>query len=473
MLEQTILSNLVYNDEYCRKVIPYIKEEYFDDVSAKKIFSTFSDYVAEYKEPPSIEALKVMLDDRKDLNEDLYKSVISTVDNLKQDKSTNQEWLLNETEKFCKDKDLFNTIRKAITIVDGSDKEADTGSLPKLFMDSLSISFDSHIGHDYLEDFESRYEFYHRKEERLPFDIDILNKITKGGLPRKSLTVLLASTGAGKSLFMCHMAASAFMYGKNVLYITAEMAEERIAERIDANLLDVTIDDLHDMPKDVFEKKISRVKERSPGKLVIKEYPTGTAHSGHFRHLINELKMKKSLMPDIIFVDYINICASSRIKGAAAANSYTLIKSIAEEIRGLAMEFNVPIVSATQANRSGYGDTDMDLTNTSESIGLPATVDAMFALMATEELDSMGQIMIKQLKNRWGDLSYYRRFVVGINRSKMRLHDLEETAQTNVQNEPSYSNDKPVFDKTKFAQDEEFRMKKDSTTKKLKAQGFK
>lgn len=472
MLEQTILSNLIYNDEYCRKVVPYLKEEYFDDVSAKKIFSTFSDYVAEYKEPPSIEALKVMLDDRKDLNEDLFKSVVQTVDNLKQDKSTNQEWLLNETEKFCKDKDLFNTIRKAITIVDGSDKEADTGSLPKLFMDSLSISFDTHIGHDYMEDFESRFEFYHRKEERLPFDIEMLNKITKGGLPRKSLTVFLASTGAGKSLFMCHMAAASFMYGKNVLYITAEMAEERIAERIDANLLDVHLDDLLDMPKNVFEKKISRIREKSPGKLIVKEYPPGTAHAGHFRHLINELKMKKSFAPDIIFVDYINICASSRIKGAAAVNSYTLVKSIAEEIRGLSMEFNIPIVSATQSNRSGYDNTDMDLTNTSESIGLPQTVDAMFALITSEELESMGQLMIKQLKNRWGDLGFYRRFVIGIDRSKMKLYDLEENAQSNIQNEAK-PDDKPTFDKSSFGQEEAFRMKKEQTTKKLKAQGFK
>lgn len=472
MLEQTILSNLIYNDEYCRKVVPYLKEEYFDDVAAKKIFSTFSDYVAEYKEPPSIEALKVMLDDRKDLNEDLFKSVVQTVDNLKQDKSTNQEWLLNETEKFCKDKDLFNTIRKAITIVDGSDKEADTGSLPKLFMDSLSISFDTHIGHDYMEDFESRFDFYHRKEERLPFDIEMLNKITKGGLPRKSLTVFLASTGAGKSLCMCHMAASSFMFGKNVLYITAEMAEERIAERIDANLLDVHLDDLLDMPKNVFEKKISRIREKSPGKLIVKEYPPGTAHAGHFRHLINELKMKKSFAPDIIFVDYINICASSRIKGAAAVNSYTLVKSIAEEIRGLSMEFNIPIVSATQSNRSGYDNTDMDLTNTSESIGLPQTVDAMFALITSEELESMGQLMIKQLKNRWGDLGFYRRFVIGIDRSKMKLYDLEENAQSNIQNEVT-QDDKPTFDKSSFGQEEAFRMKKESTTKKLKAQGFK
>jgi replicative DNA helicase len=436
MIEQTILANLIHNNEYCRKVIPYLRESYFDEIATKKIFSAFADYVAQYKEPPSIEALKITLDARRDLNEDIFKEIIQTIDDLKIDKTTNQDWLIAETEKFCQDRDLINSVRKAIMIIDGKDKEMDKGSIPKLLSDSLGISFDTHIGHDYLGDFEDRYEFYHRKEERLPFDLDILNKITKGGLPKKSLTVFLASTGTGKSLVMCHMAATSFLHGKNVLYITAEMAEERIAERIDANLLNVTLDELSLLPKDVFEKRINRIKEKTPGSLVIKEYPTGAAHAGHFRHLLNELRLKKNFVPDIIFIDYLNICASSRIKGAASANTYVLVKSIAEEIRGLAMEFNVPIVSATQANRAGFGDTDMDLTNTSESIGLPATVDAMFALISTEELESMGQIMIKQLKNRWNDLSYYRRFVVGIDRSKMRLYDVEEHAQSNVYNEP-------------------------------------
>lgn len=442
MLEQTILANLIHNEEYCRKVIPYIRESYFDDVTIKKIFSTFSDYVDEYKEPPSVEALKIMLDGRKDLNEEMFKEVIRTVDELKIDKATNQEWLVSETEKFCQDQDLINSVRKAIMIIDGKDKEMDKGSIPKLLSDSLGISFDTHIGHDYLDDFEDRYEFYHRKEERLPFDIDMLNKITKGGLPKKSLTVLLASTGVGKSLVMCHMAAAAFMYGKNALYITAEMAEERIAERIDANLLNVTLDELSQLSKETFQKRVDRIKEKTPGRLVVKEYPTGTAHAGHFRHLLNELRLKRNFVPDIIFIDYLNICASSRIKGAASVNTYVLVKSIAEEIRGLAMEFNVPIVSATQANREGYGNGDMDLTNTSESIGLPQTVDAMFALISTEELEGMGQIMIKQLKNRWNDLNYYRRFVVGIDRSKMKLYDVEEHAQGNVHN------DSPVMDKS-------------------------
>ena len=369
MLEQTIISNLIYNDQFSRKVAPYIKDEYFDDPSSKKIFESFIEYVAEYKEPPSIEALKITLDSRKDMNEDLYKEVIKAVDDLKIDKETNQEWLLNETEKFCQDKDLFNSIRKSILILDGKEKDMDKGAIPKLLSDSLGISFDTHIGHDYLEDFEQRYEFYHRKEERIPFDVDILNKITKGGLPRKSLTLLLATTGGGKSLVKCHMAASSFMHGKNVLYITAEMAEERIAERIDANLLNVSLDQLREMPKDVFEKKIHRIKSKSPGQLITKEYPTGTATAGHFRHLLNELRLKKNFTPDIVFVDYLNICASSRIKGAAAANSYTLIKSIAEEIRGLAMEFNIPIVSSSQYNRDAYDSSDVSLTNTSESMG--------------------------------------------------------------------------------------------------------
>ena len=466
MLEETILANLLLNEDFCRKVIPYIQEDYFEDVSTKKIFTSFSEYVEKYKEPPSIEALKITLDARKDLNEDTFKEVISTIDALKIDKDTNQEWLIAETEKFCQNRDLYNSIRRSILILDGKDKEFDKGSIPQLLSNSLGISFDNHVGHDYLDDFDERFEFYHRKEERLPFDIDILNKITKGGLPKKSLTVFLASTGVGKSLVKCHMAAAALMHGKNVLYITAEMAEERIAERIDANLLNVTLDELTEMPRNVFEKRISRLKEKTPGKLVIKEYPTGVAHAGHFRHLLNELRMKKSFVPDIIFIDYLNICSSSRLKGAAAANTYTLVKSIAEEIRGLAMEFNLPIVSSTQANREGYGNGDMDLTNTSESIGLPQTVDAMFALISTEELEEMGQIMIKQLKNRWNDLSYYRRFVVGIDRSKMRLHDVEEHAQGNVHNEAPKESRIAEFDKSKFGPD------RSSTKKKLVAEGL-
>ena len=462
MIEQTILSNLVFNEEYFRKVFPYIKSEYFDDNSLKKVFDTYSEYAEQYKQPPSAEALKISLDNRKDMNEDLYQNVMSTVDSLKRDPDTSLDWLVKETEKFCQDKDLFNSIRKAILIIDGEDKDNDKGSIPTLLSDSLGISFDTSIGHDYIDDYESRYDFYHKKEERLPFDIDLLNKVTKGGLPRKSMTVLLATTGGGKSLVKCHAAASYLMTGKNVVYITMEMAEERIAERIDANMMDTTLDDLKVMPRDVYEKRINRIKSKSTGKLVIKEYPTGSAHAGHFRHLLNELKMKRGFTPDVVFIDYLNICASSRVKGAAAANSYTLVKSIAEEIRGLAMEFNCAIVTSSQFNRDGYGNSDVDLTNTSESMGITHTADCILGLITSEELDNLGQLMIKQLKNRWGDLSYYRRFVVGIERAKMQIYDLEDNAQNgigqgqsvaNSQPRPSVSfDDGPAFDKTAFGQ---------------------
>jgi len=368
MLEKTILSNLLYNEEYSRKVFPYIKEDYFDDPNIKKIFSTYHEYVTEYKSPPSIEALKILIDKRKDLNEQAYKEVNDSINELKIDPDTNEEWLVKETEKFCQDKDLFNSVRRAILILDGQDKEYDKGSIPQLLSDSLGISFDSNIGHDFLEDFDSRYDFYHRKEERLPFDIDLLNKITKGGLPNKSLTCYLAETGAGKTLVMCHQAAASLMFGKNVLYITMEMAEERIAERIDANLLDVELDDLKEMSLETYQRKISRLKSKTPGKLIIKEYPTGSASAGHFRYLLNDMKIKLNFVPDIIFIDYLNLCTSFRLKGANAANSYTIIKSIAEELRGLAMEFDVPVITATQANRSAYGNSDIDLTNTSECI---------------------------------------------------------------------------------------------------------
>jgi KaiC/GvpD/RAD55 family RecA-like ATPase len=460
MIEKTILSNLIYNDDYCRKVFPYIKEEYFDDNSLRKIFSTYAEYVNEYKEPPSIEALKISIDKRKDLNESSYKEVVSLIDDLKVDKDTNHQFLVDETEKFCQDKDLYNSIRKTILILDGQDKEHDKGAIPKILSDSLGISFDTHIGHDFLEDFESRHEYYHRKEERLPFDIEIMNKITKGGLPRKSMTVLLATTGGGKSLVKCHMAATSLMFGKNVLYITMELAEEEVARRIDANIMDITIDEVKQVPLDVFEKRMSRYKSKTPGKLIIKEYPTGSAHAGHFRHLLNELRMKKNFVPDVVFVDYLNICSSSRVKGAAAANSYTLVKSIAEEIRGLAMEFDIAVVTSSQFNRSGYDNSDVDLTNTSESMGITHTADAIFGLITSEDLESIGQIMIKQLKNRWGDLGYYRRFVVGIDRSKMKLFNLEDRAQTGVQSEVVNNDDKPMFDKSSFGQQWDVKPKK-------------
>ena len=460
MLEKTILSNLILNEEYSRKVYPYLKEDYFDDISLRKIFQTCCEYVEKYKEPPSKEALKLAIDKRKDLSEDAYKQVQEIINDLVVDKNTNSSFLLDETEKFCQDKDLYNSIRKSILILDGQDKEFDKGEIPRLLSDSLGISFDGSIGHDFLNDFEDRYEHYHRKEERIPFDIDIFNKITKGGLPRKSMTVLLATTGGGKSLLKCHMAANHLMYGKNVLYITMEMAEEEIGRRIDANIMDITIDEVKELPRDVFEKRMNRYKTKTTGKLVIKEYPTGSVHAGHFRHLLNELRLKKNFQPDVIFVDYLNICSSSRVKGAASANSYTLVKSIAEEVRGLAMEFNCAVVTSSQFNRDGYGNSDVDLTNTSESMGITHTADCILGLVTSEQLDELGQLMIKQLKNRWGDLGYYRRFLVGIDRSKMKIYELEESAQKNINIDGNgggnsgkkYSDDAPVFDKTDIGQ---------------------
>lgn len=432
MLEETILTNLIYNEEYFRKVYPYLKEEYFEDNNFRKMFSTYSEYVENYKAPPSIEALKIGLDKRTDFSDDEFKETLKVVDTLKL-KETNIEFLLNETEKFCQDRDLFNAIRKSILILDGKDKNLDKGAIPKLLSDSLGISFNTTIGHDFLEDFETRYDFYHKKEERIETDIDLINKITKGGFPNKSLSVLLATTGGGKSLVKCHIASTCLMYGKNVLYITMEMAEERIAQRIDANLLDIRVDELETMPKESYERKIERLKSKTTGRLIVKEYPTGSAHAGHFRHLINELRLKKNFKPDIIFIDYLNICASSRIKGGNA-NSYSIVKSIAEELRGLAMEFGVPVITSSQFNRSAYGSGDVDLENTSESMGLAFTADCILALVTSEELDEMGQLMIKQLKNRWGDLSYYRKFVVGIDRSKMKIFNLEEGAQKKIIN---------------------------------------
>ena len=454
MLERTILSNLVFNGDYFQRVYPYLKSEYFEDNNVKKVFETYSKYVEQYKEPPSVEALKISLDKRKDLNEDSYKSVMSEVDSLALDSLTNSDWLISETEKFCQDRDLFNSIRKAILIMDGQDKDNDKGIIPELLSQSLAISFDTSIGHDFIDDANSRYDFYHKKEQRLPFDIEMLNKITKGGLPRKSMTVLLATTGGGKSLLKCHFAANYLLQGQNVLYITMEMAEERIAERIDANMMNVSLDELAIMPRDVYEKRINRIKSKATGKLVIKEYPTGSAHAGHFRHLIHELKMKRGFTPDVICIDYLNICASSRVKGAAAANSYTLVKSIAEEIRGLSMEFNCAIITSSQYNRDAYGSSDVDLTNTSESMGITHTADCILGLITSEDLDALGHLMIKQLKNRWNDLSHYRRFVVGIDRSKMQIYDLEDSAQKNIVNDSvantSIQDNGSVFDNTTF-----------------------
>lgn len=425
-LENTIISNLIYNEEYFRKVFPYIKEEYFDENASKKILNSLSEYVSQYQGLPSVEALRITLEDRKDLNESMFKEVIEKVESLKVDPSTDYDWLLDQTEKFCQDKDLYNSIRKSILIYDGQDKEYDKGAIPELLSKSLAISFDTHIGHDFLEDFNSRYEYYHRKEERIPFDIDIFNTITKGGLPRKSLTLLLGATGTGKSIVKCHMAAAHLLFGKNVLYITAELSEEEVGRRIDANIMDITLDEVAELPLSTYEKRMSRFKDKTPSKLIIKEYPTSSAHVGHFRHLLNELRMKKNFKPDVIYLDYLNICASSRIKGNGAANSYTLVKSIAEEVRGLAVEYNVPIVSSSQLNRDGYNNSDVDLTNTSESMGITHTADAIFALITSEDLENSKQLMIKQLKNRWGDLNNFRKFVVGLDKARMKLYNAEK-----------------------------------------------
>ena len=441
MIEPLILGSLLHNEEYTRKVLPFLEEEYFDSLENKLIYRTIDTYIKDYNSVPTKDALRLSLEESRSVSEEQFDIICKTVDELSYDEKNSEDWLIDKTETFCQDKALYNAIRTSIGVMDSKDSALDKGSIPKLLQDALGVSFDNSVGHDFLENFDERYEFYHHKEARLEFDIDLLNTVTKGGLPRKSLNIILAGTGVGKSLAMCHFAASNFMHGKNVLYITMEMAEERIAERIDANLLDASIDEIHTMPKDVFEKKINRLKSKTTGKLIIKEYPTASAGSGHFRHLLNELKLKKNITPDIIYIDYLNICTSSRIKANAMANSYTLIKSIAEELRGLAVEFNVPIVSATQTTRSGFSSSDVGLEDTSESFGLPATADFMVALIATEELEKLNQIMFKQLKNRWGDPNNHKRFVVGIDRSRMRFYNVEQSAQDGlVDDTPVMSN---------------------------------
>ena len=430
-LELTILKNLIYNEEYLRKVLPFIKPEYFTDNTDRVIFNEITSFTNQYNSPPTIEAVVLAIKERRNLKDE---EVERCEQNLAEIKSSSQEtspiqWIVDKTEKFCQEKAIYNAILGSISILDGKDRTHDKGSIPSILSDALAVSFDSSVGHDYLENSDERYEFYHRQEERIPFDLDFLNKITKGGLPTKTLNIALAGTGVGKSLFMCHVAAGALVQGKNVLYITLEMSEERIAERIDANLLNVTMDDLAALPKDMYDKKIAKLREKTVGKLIVKEYPTASAGSTHFRTLLNELNLKKSFVPDIIFIDYLNICVSSRLKAGNNVNSYTYVKAIAEELRGLAVEFDVPVVSATQTTRSGYASSDPGLEDTSESFGLPATADLMFALISSEELEEMGQIMVKQLKNRYNDPSYYKRFTLGIDRSKMRLFDVEQSAQ--------------------------------------------
>ena len=430
-VEILILRNLLYNEEYLRKVIPFIKADYFEQPTQKVIFEEVWNFVEEYNQATTKEVLCIEIEKRSDINDSTFKEITQLISYL-EDVPTDYDWLLDTTEKWCRDRAIYLALMESIALADGKDKEKDRDAIPSILSDALAVSFDSHVGHDYLLDYEARYESYHRKEDKIEFDLEFFNKITKGGLPNKTLNIALAGTGVGKSLFMCHVAASALLGGKNVLYITLEMAEEKIAERIDANLLNVPIQEITDLPKVMFEDKVTKLAQKTQGTLIIKEYPTASAHAGHFRALLNELALKKSFRPDIIFIDYLNICASSRYRGNSSVNSYSYIKAIAEELRGLAVEANVPIVSATQTTRSGYGSSDVELTDTSESFGLPATADLMFALISTEDLEGLGQIMVKQLKNRYNDLSVFKRFVVGIDRAKMRLYDCEQTAQDDI-----------------------------------------
>jgi len=432
-IETVILENLLYNEEYTRKVLPFLKAEYFTDPNEKTVFNSISDFVGKYSALPSKEAVGIVIKESKILTEEQFKKCREIVEALS-DERQNQQWLTDETEKFCKDKSLYNAVLESIHIIEGKSKSKTPAALPDILSKALAVSFDTHVGHDYIEDADSRFEFYHKKESRLPFDLEYFNTITNGGVPQKTLNIILAGTGVGKSLFMCHHAANCLSLGKNVLYVTCEMAEERIAERIDANLMDTTLDDLKALPKDMYEKKMERIREKTQGKLIIKEYPTASANVNHFRILLEELKLKKRFKPDVIFIDYLNICASARIKMNASVGSYSYIKSIAEELRGLAVEQGVPIFSATQTNRTGFTNTDVGLEDTSESFGLPATADFMFALITTEEMDKLGQVLVKQLKNRYNDTANNKRFVVGINRAKMKLFDVEESAQTDIVN---------------------------------------
>ena len=452
-IEFLILKNLIHNEKYLRKSIPFIKSEYFEDPHQKMVYEEIFSFVEKYNELPTKEVLSIEVEKRDDINEDSFKSVTHLISCLDESPVEN-EWLIDTTEKWCRDRAIYLALLDSIAIADGKDDKKGRDAIPSILSDALAVSFDNHIGHDYLQDYEERYEFYHQKEEKIPFDLEFFNKITKGGLPNKTLNIALAGTGVGKSLFMCHVASSCLLQDKNVLYITMEMAEEKIAERIDANLLNVGIQDIVDLPKPMFSTKVNNITKKTMGSLVIKEYPTASAHSGHFKALLTELSLKKSFKPDIIFVDYLNICASSRYRANANVNSYSYIKAIAEELRGLAVETNVPIVSATQTTRSGYGSSDVELTDTSESFGLPATADLMFALISTEELEDLNQILVKQLKNRYNDPTIYKRFVIGIDRAKMRLYDCEQSAQNDLidtNQEEEYTKDEKLKSKSTFA----------------------
>ena len=448
-IERTALTQLVTNEQYARKVLPFMKGDYFSDKTERTVFEEITKFVDKYNKIPTQTSLEIEVQSRKDLNEEEYKKVVAVIQTLIST-DVDFDWLVSTTEKFIQDKAVYNAIVEGISIIDGKDKDRGPDSIPSILTDALAVGFDNAVGHDYLLDSESRFDYYHTVEEKIPFDLEFFNKITKGGLPPKTLNIALAGTGVGKSLFMCHVAANCLSQGKNVLYITLEMAEERIAERIDANLMNISMEDLHDLPKQMFDNKIAKIIKSTSGTLIVKEYPTASAHSAHFRGLIKELAIKKSFKPDIIFIDYLNICASSRFKGATNVNSYMYIKSIAEELRGLAVETNVPIMSATQTTRSGFVSTDIGLEDTSESFGLPATADFMFALISNEELDDLNQIAVKQLKNRYNDPTMNKRFVIGIDRAKMRLFDIDNKEQENIVDSGQDEFSEPVFDKTDF-----------------------
>jgi len=428
-IERVILENLLSNEIYTRKVIPFLKEEYFQIKEERILYKLISEFILKYNKLPTKDIVCVDLTNDKSVSQMEHDNIVDMVEELNATNKQDEEWLLNETEKFCKDKSIYNAILESIHIIDGKSSSKTKEALPSILSDALAVCFDTNIGHDYIKDAEKRYEFYHTLEKKIPFDLEFFNDITKGGVPSKTLNIVMAGTGVGKSLFLCHQAANCLLQNKNVLYITCEMAEERIAERIDANLMDITMDELKDLPKAMYAKQLFNSTKGVTGKLIIKEYPTATAHVNHFRHLVSELKLKKKFIPDIVFVDYLNICASSRMKQGGSVNSYTYIKSIAEELRGLAVELGVPVFSATQVNRNGFNNTDFGLENTSESFGLPATADFMFALITTEELDKRNQVMVKQLKNRYNDVATNRKFVVGINRAKMKLYNLEASEQ--------------------------------------------
>lgn len=446
MIEQQILQNLIFNEDFSRRVLPFLNPDYFQDRVQRNIFGLIDAYIKKYNKVPSKSALIIDAENARGLTDEEAKQINEQIGGLTNADLPDVEWLIDQTEKFCQDRAIYNAIMSSIQILDGRDKKMEKGAIPQLLSDALGVSFDNNIGHDFLENVDERYDFYHRQENRIPFDLDYFNKITKGGLPPKTLNVALAGTNVGKSLLMCHMAAANLIRGYNVLYITLELAEERVAERIDANLTNTTMEDLAQLPLEAYKKKIERVKHKTTGKLIIKEYPTASAHAGHFRHLLNELKLKKNFKPDIIYIDYINICASSRLKMGGSVNSYGFVKAIAEEIRGLAQEFDVPIFTATQATRSGHSNSDIALEDTSESWGLPQTADFMFALVNSEELQELNQYMVKQLKSRYGDPSIHRKFVIGVDRARMKLYDVEQTAQEDI------VDDGPAFDKSDFGQ---------------------